>query len=319
MKTEIHDFKTSVTGRYKVLVMSGNHIVEERPFANNLVLTQGKDMILSGDQRYSSVSLACAVGTGTTPPALSDVSLGSESARTATYLTGVGNCGMLYPGGGAQTIRRTYDFPLETSPKNYTELGWSYTGTPGSNLFSRTLIAGGSVTVLADQQLRVVYDLTVDPGPKTLQAGSLTVAGWGTLPGTWAVLGTGISYTDTTGYPHSGNSASGQFEFQGVNGVMYVRPISGDFTITPLSGISGVVEIVGGIKGAASAYAPGSLTRSFSYPTYYTAGSFASNSITGFYYTSGDGAGRAVFKFDTPQQKLITHRLRINGYTSSIA
>ena len=318
MNISMPDFKTSVTGRYKVLVMSGNHIVEERPFANNLVLTQGKDMILSGDQRYSSVSLACAVGTGTTPPALSDVSLGSESSRTGTYLTGAGNCGMLYPGGGASTIRRTYDFPIETSPKNYTELGWSPASGAGSNLFSRTLIAGGSVTILAGQQLRVVYDLTVDPGPKTLQTGNLTVAGWGTLSGTWAVLYTGISYTDTTGYPHSGNGNSGMLEFQG-NGAMRVRPISGNFTITPLSGVSGIVEITSDNLGVAAAYADGSLTRSISYPTYYTAGSFASDSITGFYYTSGDGAGRVVFKFDTPQQKLITYRLRVNGYTSSIA
>jgi hypothetical protein len=55
------------------------------------------------------------------------------------------------------------------------------TTTPGNNLFSRTLISGGTVTVLTGQGLRVVYTLTITV-PSTTTPGSYAITGWPVAP-----------------------------------------------------------------------------------------------------------------------------------------
>ena len=82
-----------VQGVAKVQVLSKGIIVEERPWTKNLVLAQGKNAFFGGGIWAGSLARYCAVGTGTTTPASTDVGLGSEVKRTGTLLesgTGTG-------------------------------------------------------------------------------------------------------------------------------------------------------------------------------------------------------------------------------------
>ena len=72
---------------------------ESRPLAPNLILNQGKNAWFTGAARVNDFNYYCAAGTGTTTPAVTDTGLGSEVARTGTFLTGAGNCGTATPCG----------------------------------------------------------------------------------------------------------------------------------------------------------------------------------------------------------------------------
>lgn len=62
---------------------------------------------------------------------------------------------------GIGTIRRSFDFASEAAGSvNYTEIGLSYTATPGNNLFNRIVLAG-TVTVADTQLLRVEVEVTM--------------------------------------------------------------------------------------------------------------------------------------------------------------
>jgi len=146
----------------------------------------------TGEQRYItfvdathatlSASLAIASPTLFCVYAVNQTGLDTEVKRSNSYLTGSGNCGTSNTS-SSQSMLRTYDFSAEGSNINYSELGWSYTTSSGSNLFSRTLISGGTVTVLTGQSLRVVYTLTVTV-PSTNSSGSYAITGWPVAPST---------------------------------------------------------------------------------------------------------------------------------------
>jgi len=146
----------------------------------------------SGEERYitfvdsthATLSAALTVGSPTlfTVYAVNQTGLDTETKRTSTYLTGAGNCGTSWTStSSAQT--RTFDFSIEGSNINYTELGWSASGSAGNNLFSRTLISGGTVTVLTGQGLRVIYTLTITV-PSSTSTGSYAITGWPVSPST---------------------------------------------------------------------------------------------------------------------------------------
>jgi hypothetical protein len=146
----------------------------------------------SGEERYitfvdtthATLSSSLTIGSPTlfTVYAVNQTGLDTESKRSATYLTGTGNCGTSWTSSTSAQMR-TYDFSVEGSNINYTELGWANTTTPGNNLFSRTLISGGTVTVLTGQGLRVVYTLTVTV-PTSTTSGAYSITGWPVAPST---------------------------------------------------------------------------------------------------------------------------------------
>jgi hypothetical protein len=307
------DFKCSIEGKYKIQILQGGVIVSERPWAKNMILNQGKDWVMAGTRTFAASFSHCAVGTGTTPVAATDTGLASEAAtlRTNTYLTGAGNCGTSWVG-QVGTLRRTYEFPLETANQNYTELGWSWTATKASNLFSRTLIAGGTVTVLAEQQLRVVYDVSITCAPTGVQTGTLTVAGWGVLPGTWALQSGMFAEISTSG----GASLSGGLFEPKDTGNAAVRTgaaVLGSFGSSPSGG-----ALAASVSGTAGTYTLGTFTRSVTFP-YFTALSFASTDVRMFQYSTSGGSIAIAFRFDSPQTKLNTYRLRPNGYRITIS
>lgn len=173
------------------VTISGGTATASAPFFASLMT----GMLLvadTGEQQYMTyVSSTVATVTGSnsvvaqlfTVYAVNQTGLASESKRTNTYLTGVGNCGTSTVT-ATRTNKRTYDFSPEVSPQNYEELGWSNTNSSGNNLFSRTLIDGGTVTVLASQQLRVIYEVTILVTPNTAQPQALSISGWPVAPAT---------------------------------------------------------------------------------------------------------------------------------------
>ena len=303
------NFKCSIEGKYKIQILQGGVVVNERPWAKNMILNQGKDGVMAGTRNFNPSFSYCAVGTGTTPVAATDTGLTSEAAtaRTNTYLTGAGNCGTSWVG-QVGTMRRTFDFAVETTNQSYTELGWSYTATKSTNLFSKTLISGGTVTVLADQQLRVVYDVSITCAPVGVQTANLTVAGWGTPAGTWALQSRMFVPIGASGASVYG---AGLFETSDspLAAVLGGTCALGSFGSAPTS----TVTLGTTASGTWSTYTLGTFTRSISFP-YLSAASFASTDIRMFSYNNN-----LAFLFDSPQTKLNTYRLRPNGYSITIS
>lgn len=95
----------------------------------------------------------------------SQTSLESEVSRSTSYLTGTGNCGSSILS-DTLTLRRTYDFPTETSARNYTEIGvgWSGTRLAPNTTFSRLRLPV-VIPVGISQLLRVVFQLQVKLAP----------------------------------------------------------------------------------------------------------------------------------------------------------
>ncbi len=308
------EFKCSIKGRYKIQILQGGIIISERPWANNMILNQGKDWVMAGTRTFSKSFTYCAVGTGTTPVEATDTGLTSEAAtpRTNTYLTGSGNCGTSWVG-QVGTMRRTFDFAIETTNQVYTELGWSYSDSAGANLFSKTLISGGSVTVLAEQQLRVVYDVSITCAPTGVQTANLTVAGWGTPAGTWALQANMFSEVETDGH----SLGAGLFEPCATPDVkLYSGACTlGSFGATPTTDPQHPQLV--SASGTWETYTLGTFTRSVTFP-YFSATSFASTDIRMLAY-SMYGVTSLAFRFDSPQTKLNTHRLRPNGYSITIS
>jgi len=301
-----------VQGVAKVQVLSKGIIVEERPWTKNLVLVQGKEKFFSGSYYAGELARYCAVGTGTTPPASTDVGLGTEVKRTETLLAS--GTGTARYSDGRVVYTYTHDFAEETVHQNYSELGWSWSASAGNNLFSRVLISGGTVTVLAGQQLRAVYALTFSVTPYTETASSLTVAGWPVAPatttaGTVAAFGQGFATMGSDG----GIGAYGAATLEPKVAAMYVvfcskLTLSGGFTSAPS------YEVVYSQHYATSwqNYVSGSFTRSRAF-TPIAATSFASTGIRGFLY------GGIGFRFTDLQTKANTHKLKPNGFSITLS
>lgn len=145
----------------------------------------------SGEQRYITftdtthvtIDSSLTIGSPTlfTVYAVNQTGLDSESKRSHTFLTGSGNTGSS-DASGTRTYKVTHDFSAEVSNQNYTELGWSNTQTVAANLNARSLVSGGTVTVLIGQQLRTVHQLSLTPGPLVSTPGTYSVTGWPVAP-----------------------------------------------------------------------------------------------------------------------------------------
>jgi hypothetical protein len=104
--------------------------------------------------------------------------LTTEVKRTATYLVGAGNCGTTYTSAdGLMVMRRTFDFTVETGSVSYTEIGFANLATVAANLFSRILLSA-PVALVAGDQLRVVYDLSIQLSYFAPRAITPTITGW---------------------------------------------------------------------------------------------------------------------------------------------
>lgn len=268
----------------------------------------------SGEERYivSQTGTACVVNAAVniaaptlfTVWAVNQVGLATETKRTNTYLTGTGNCGTTDVG-NVRTLRRTYDFTAEVANQNYSELGWSNASVAGNNLYSRTLISGGTISVLIGQQLRVIYDIVITVGPSVSTAA------------TWSITG-------TTGWPVSpatntnGNYIRNNFSLSTVN---TSGSSGGSGSLDPNSGPTLNLGTGSTLPGFGSSYSAGTNAFGTNSASSYSSGnfyrdftvSFALNQANatnwrGVYDSSGQGW---TFVFDQAQTKANTHTLSL--------
>ena len=257
---------------------------------DNLILDQCLDYLGARTVgSFSSILSACALGGGTATPAVSDVALGSEIKRTTNKISSTSS-------DDNQTRTRTYtnvyDFPAESSPQNYTEVAVSHSWSPGSNISTRALISGGTVSVGVGQQARVSYSISV------------------TLP---------ANYTDTpttSGDTGSWGSSSGTFAYCTLDSVKAV----GDSNLTIATGstipsFGSMFPYVWGVANSSSSFLP------------YSAGTFKSSRRSVWDLTTAVGsswnslisgqagtnsAGRFAFVFDSTKTKDNTHTLTVD-------
>lgn len=159
---------------------SPEHLIEDRAEQPNLILNQGLDNLASRACGWGNFGSYCALGTGTSTPAVTQTALDTQVVRTNTLLGSATETDDNPT--RTRTYSRTFDFPAEVSNQNYTEVGVSHTSSGATSLNTRALISGGTVTVLVGQQARVTYSISV-----TLAAPFVftpTATGWPVSPAT---------------------------------------------------------------------------------------------------------------------------------------
>lgn len=196
----------------------------EKP-VKNMIVNSGKDGWCAqfGGYPYTGGTIPeqtiyAARGSGSTPTAATMEELESQIGnRTNQYLTGDPNTGTRYNREtGTIYMRRTYDFEVETSNQNINEVGLfpaatTNTANDSALMFSRVVLPA-TVTVLADQQLRLTYEIQVTVGPVAPTAAAPVITGWTTdgdaqlvdeFPATSAIYGSSsnafISVISSTG------------------------------------------------------------------------------------------------------------------------
>lgn len=144
---------------------------------DNLITNAGMDGL--GTTYVTSLILACRVGTGSTPAAVTDTALVSQLAATTTINTVASGAASTAPYYG--WLRRTFRFAAGIAAGNVSEVGIATT-TTGGILFSRALIVDGggtpiTLTILSDELLDVVYEYRVYPPTADIAWGPLTISG----------------------------------------------------------------------------------------------------------------------------------------------
>jgi len=196
--------------------------------------------IISTTSATVATSQTVASGTATLFRA-GQTGLATEIARSNTYpsfTAADGNSSQGFiPDASAQKmrVRRTFDFPAETSAQNYTEIGVSPTSSAGNNLFARVLLAG-AVSVGVGQQLRVQYDLVIQlaniaTNPET----TLSITGWPVNFNIASITANGTAWTVTTMTAHN-YATGGKVNIAGAlppkTAVIAATSTGTDFTIT---------------------------------------------------------------------------------------
>ena len=164
MTNTVISLPTKLAGRFKFEAIkrdSAGKEVSRRVAADwfdNLIVDAGLNNL--GTQSIRSALARCRVGTGTTPPTISDTDLVSSVAfvGSPTETTGFTSSAPYY-----SWVRYVFTFPTGAAAGNLSEVAIQ----DGSNvLFSRALIVDGvgtptTVVILSDEQLVVTYELRI--------------------------------------------------------------------------------------------------------------------------------------------------------------
>lgn len=242
-----------IAGRFKleaVNVETGERR-ELAPWFNNLITDSGLNAWGTG-----GILGGCAVGTGSTAPAVSDTALATWRAYSNTVTSNVlgGQATVPY----YSSVTRVYRFAAGTATGNLTELGVCV-GSSTTTLFSRTLIKDGSgnpttITVLASEALDVTYELRLY-APSADVPHSTVIAG---VTYTGVVRAANVTSFVSSGYTWSlGNSMVGAVDLMQSG---YVARV-GNGSIGAITSAPGGTN-VDADHVAASAYSNGSLARS---------------------------------------------------------
>ena len=124
----------------------------------------------------------CAVGSSTVAPLYTDTGLIGEFDRTANLDTSLANYASTTLTGNVFSFTRVFKLDTNVNPAYYGTVGWSYTATPGNNLFSKSLIltvggGAGPVLVLQGQYLRIYYTINVTINPSSTINGNSNITG----------------------------------------------------------------------------------------------------------------------------------------------
>lgn len=202
--------RMSMEGLYRLQVRRADgSLKRDTGWFRNIITDGGLNRLGTG-----AAGGTCVIGTGTATPAATDSALQNLSAST----TNINQYQMSNSGAPdyAHFWTRTFRFALGALNGNYTEVG---VGWATSSLFSRALILDGggnptTITVLADEQLDVIYQLrTYSPttdwggtytigGVSTDVVGRLSQAG-GTFGGTGGPLSGSLDATVISGFGKS--------------------------------------------------------------------------------------------------------------------
>lgn len=299
------------------------------PIKKNLILNQGLNAFFTGDTGIGNFTRYCALGVGSTTPAVTDTNLATPISRTGALLTSLGACGTTF-NTSSFVCKRTHDDAVRSTDVVYSELGWSHSSAVAANLNIRTLISGGSVTVLTGQQARVVHELTVNCSNTTRQSGTIGVSGWSSTAGEWQWQNLGLSYVNSSG-DYTSNS---NVLFEPVYGKTLCWCVYSDITLSSwLSNatLNGLLSpnIVSPLMGycAWTTYTTNSFQRAVVPGTAFAPTSCNSSSIRGFTFghVYVDGCNNyltsdnvLVARFTNLQKKLDTHELKLPGFVFSL-
>lgn len=171
---------------WQILGPDGRVVREADQPCHNVVLNNAKELVATlGLFEQSNWAV---VGTGSTAPNASQTGLAAEIARTDQTVSDNPDTTTEVSTGIWEITRYRQLTAAQVGGQNLTEWGWSGSGTAGNNLMSRELFRDGSnnpitLTLYADQQLRLIYKIRVTVGPTTPQAASINITGIGIRSG----------------------------------------------------------------------------------------------------------------------------------------
>lgn len=313
-------FKIGVAGYYKLDVLNPDKTLKRSTgWFRNLITNNGLDVLCN----VMNLGLVC-VGSSNTPPAFSDVILGTQVASTTNSVTRSTGVQASAPYYGWQ--RYEWQFPQGAAAGNLTEVG---VGNSSVDLISRALILDGlgnptSITVLANEFLNVTYELrmyvpTVD------------------VTGSVVLSGTSYNYTIRASRANTGANfygwlpvayqAGNVVSMQHVMTADCIRVTNGTINAAVTGNPSGTSVQNGG--GSSSAYSAGTYSRAHSYTWGINDGNLGGAGITameaqvGGYQPIGSGfqhGGRGSFQigFSAAIPKDNTKQLTLNFATALV-
>jgi len=244
--------------------------------------------------------------------------LTTETKRTSTYLTGVGNCGNTSVTTMPISMYRTFDFSLEVGPVTYAEIAFSPLAAAGANLWARIKLAS-AIALIAGQQLRVKYTavLTMSPIVAT-QVLVSPIAGWATATGYYQHLQWRGSGVNTSGAA-ANYGAYGNYEGEpngASNMIVCAWTISLPFTFG--SAISpALTTMIYNAAAVADTYATKRFYRDMTYVVPASSGNSTAINALVLGYDTTLGGFRWVYKIDSNQTKDNTHTLTVVVRTSA--
>lgn len=230
----IHVAHLGLEGRFKIdkKKVGSDELIEVAPWQDNLILNRGLDALGEPQQRdLDGWMYTLAVGSGSTPPAVTDTGLVAKVAQTnRSTAAGTVTSGRVLTPVPYGWYRKTYEFAAGAAAGNLSELGLKYSNNDNL-LNTRALIKDSSgqpttITVLSDEILIVTYEVRVyvDMTDKTFNA---TIKGVDTVI---TVRPSQINDTDTWFSPQSDFAFSdfvwGYYWYYGGTG-LGVGPVTG--------------------------------------------------------------------------------------------
>lgn len=243
--------------------------------------------------------------------------LTTEVKRSSAYVSGAGNNDTTFTAAtGVMVMKRTIDFTIEVGSVSYTEVGFSHVATVAANLFSRILLSA-PIALVADDQFRVIYELTVTLGYASPQAITPTITGWASTDGDQMIEHFGLDYVSTTGsttanatWINSVHRTSGvRFLVSNSTAALATEPSSATNPATNRNGTTLFTKLA-----TNDAYTTLTFTRTRSVVLLAAEGVMADLRSIAMVYYSGSGSTyyvNAAMLFDVNQEKLNTHTLSL--------